>query len=67
MRRAVEAAVQAEQTVQEDRNRRALDLLQAKDAALKVAETKVRQQRPWQQPPCAAHSKKGSLAAVSWS
>lgn len=33
--------MQAEQSVQEDRNRRALELLQAKDAALKAAEAKV--------------------------
>ncbi len=40
--RAVAAAVQAEQAVQEERNRRALELLLAKDAALKASEVKVR-------------------------
>ena len=39
--RAVEAAVQGEQAVQEERNRRALELLTAKDAAIKAAEVKV--------------------------
>ena len=39
--RAVEAAVQGEHALQEERNRRALELLTAKDAAVKAAEVKV--------------------------
>ena len=39
--RAVEAAVQGEQAVQEERNRRSLELLSAKDAALKAAAVQV--------------------------
>jgi hypothetical protein len=39
--RAVEAAVQVEQAVQEERNRKALEVLSSKDAALKAAEVKV--------------------------
>ncbi|GAX83158.1 hypothetical protein CEUSTIGMA_g10584.t1 [Chlamydomonas eustigma] len=39
--RAVEAAIQVEQAVQEERNRKALEVLSSKDAALKAAEVKM--------------------------
>lgn len=39
--RAIEAALQGERAAQEDRNRRSLELLHAKDASIKVFELKT--------------------------